>query len=65
MTFPHIYKVRVPGLRFIKWAYCDNLNFSMVGQRRVIGEKLVPEAYQCNMTFRSLTVEVANFMDKV
>ena len=64
MDFPYIYKVRLKGLRFIRWAYCDNLTFSMVGQRRLIGGKMVPEAFVCNMSFRSLTVEVANFMDQ-
>ena len=64
MDFPHIYKVRLKGLRFIRWAYCDNLTFSMVGQRRIVGGDMVPEAYICNMSFRSLTVEVANFMDE-
>lgn len=65
MTFPHIYKVQLKGLRFIKWAYCDNLSFSMVGQRRLIGSEIVPEAFICNMSFKSLTVEVANFLDQV
>tara|TARA_R100000951_G_scaffold81182_2_gene68938 strand:- start:19 stop:837 length:819 start_codon:yes stop_codon:yes gene_type:complete len=64
MNFPHVYSVKIPGLRFIKWAYCDNLSFSMVGQRREIGGKIVPEAYQCNMSFKSLTVEVSNFLGK-
>jgi hypothetical protein len=65
MNFPHIYKVKVPGLRFIRWAYCENLSFSMLGQRRLINKKMVPEAYMCSMSFKSLTVEVANFLDKI
>jgi len=65
MTFPHIYKVKLKGLRFMRWAYLDNLSFSMIGQRRLKGGKMVPEAYVCNMSFKSLTVEVANFMNKV
>jgi len=65
MDFPHIYKVHVKGLRFIRWAYLDNLSFSMVGQRRLVGKKMVPEAYICTMSFKSLTVEVANFIDQL
>ena len=65
MDFPHIYKVHVKGLRFIRWAYLDNLSFSMVGQRRLVGKKMVPEAYVCTMSFKSLTVEVANFIDQL
>ena len=65
MSFPHIYKIKVRGLRFMRWAYCDSLSFSMVGQRRLINKKMVPEAYICTMSFKSLTVEVANFMDKI
>jgi len=63
MDFPHIYKIKLKGLRFIRWAYCDSLSFSMVGQRRLIGGKMIPEGYICSMSFKSLTVEVANFMD--
>ena len=65
MDFPHIYKIHVKGLRFIRWAYLDNLSFSMVGQRRLVGKKMVPEAYVCTMSFKSLTVEVANFIDQL
>ena len=66
MSMPYIYKVNLKGLRFIRWAYLDSLSFSMVGQRRLIGEtNMVPEAYMCTMSFRSLTVEVANFMKNI
>jgi len=64
MSFPHIYEVRVPGLRFIKWAYLSDLSFGLLGTRRMKGGKILPEGYTCSMTFNSLTVEVANFMDQ-
>ncbi len=64
MTFPHIYRVNVKGLRYIRWAFCNNLSFSMVGQRRMVGGSIVPEAYFCSMSFKSLTVEVSNFLDE-
>ena len=65
LSFPAIYKIKVPGLRFIEWAYLQDLSFDLLGTRRVIGNETVPEAYNCSMTFKSLTVEVANFLDKV
>ena len=65
MTFPAIYNVEVPGLRYIEWASLDNLSFSMLGQRRLIDGVIQPEAYVVSMTFTSLTIEAANFMNLV
>tara|TARA_R110002020_G_scaffold36323_10_gene109013 strand:+ start:366 stop:1136 length:771 start_codon:yes stop_codon:yes gene_type:complete len=65
MSFPHVYQVKVPGLRFIKWAYLSDLSFGLLGTRRMIGGNIVPEGYTCSMTFNSLTVEVANFLDDI
>ena len=65
MTFPHLYEVHAPGLRFIKWAYLSDLSFGLLGTRRMIGENIVPEGYTCSMTFNSLTVETANFVDEM
>jgi len=65
MSFPAIYKIKVPGLRFIEWAYLQDLSFDLLGTRRKIGDEIVPEGFNCSMTFRSLTVEVANFLEKV
>lgn len=62
---PRIYQVKVPGQRFIKWAYCSQFDVSLLGTRRMIGEVLVPEGYQISMTFQSLTLEHAGFMDEV
>ena len=33
MTFPAIYHVEIPGLRYIEWASLDNFNVSLLGQR--------------------------------
>jgi len=69
MSFPHIYEVWAPGLRFIKWAYLSDLSFGLLGTRRMTGdwndgsEAVVPEGYTVSMTFNSLTVETANFVD--
>ena len=64
MTFPRIYEVHIPGLRFIKWAYLANAAFNLVGQRRLIDDKIVPEAYAISLVFNSLTIEAANFIEK-
>ena len=65
MTFPYIYNIKVPGQRYIEWAYVSSFNITLGGTRRVIGGKIVPEAYVCDFTFQSLTLEPANFMDEI
>ena len=65
MTYPAIYHIEVPGQRYIEWAYLENFNVGLLGTRRRIGRKVIPEAYSCNFSFRSLTIEAANFMDKI
>ena len=65
MTFPYIYNIKVPGLRYIEWAYVSSFNITLGGTRRLIGGKIVPEAYVCDFTFQSLTLEPSNFMDMI
>jgi len=65
MDFPAIYNLVVPGLRYIQWAYLENFEVSLLGNRRRIGSRVIPEAYVCNFTFRSLTVEPANFVEEI
>ena len=65
LTFPWIYKVKVPGVRYIEWAYLADLNVSFVGTRRKVGSKIIPEGYHITMSFKSLTIEPENFMDKI
>lgn len=65
MDPPRIFQVRVPGQRFIKWAYCSNFSVNFLGTKREIDGVVTPEAYQVDMAFTSLTVEAANFMDRV
>tara|TARA_R110001583_G_scaffold46172_7_gene145129 strand:- start:4435 stop:6285 length:1851 start_codon:yes stop_codon:yes gene_type:complete len=62
MTFPAIYHIEIPGLRYIEWAYLENFGISLIGARRRIGKNIIPEAYACNFQFRSLTIEAANFV---
>lgn len=65
MEPPRIYKVKIPGLRYIEWASCSNFSATMLGTKRQIGGKIVPEGYLINMTFTSLTIEVNNFMERM
>tara|TARA_R110000824_G_scaffold287854_2_gene475900 strand:+ start:7096 stop:8208 length:1113 start_codon:yes stop_codon:yes gene_type:complete len=65
ITFPAIYHVEVPGLRYIEWASLDNFNVSLLGQRRKINGVIIPEAYTISLSFTSLTIEAANFMKMV
>lgn len=70
MTFPAIYNIVVPGQRYIMWAYLEDFNVGLLGMRRRIrlpngGSRIVPEAYSCQFSFRSLTIEAANFIDEM
>lgn len=64
MEPPRIYEVRLSGIRYIRWASCSNFSVSLLGTRRVINGKIIPEGYLISMNFTSLTTEVSNFMDK-
>jgi hypothetical protein len=61
---PRIYEVRIPGYRFMKWAYCSSFSVNLLGNRRIIQGKIIPEGYQISMSFKSLTIEHAGFLDK-
>jgi hypothetical protein len=65
MEPPRIFKVKIPGLRYIEWASCSNFSVTMLGTKRQIRGKIVPEGYLINMTFTSLTIEVNNFMERM
>jgi hypothetical protein len=63
MTPPRIYEVTLKGWRYMRWAYCNSLNVSFLGARKMIGDKIVPEGYSISMSFTPLTIEPANFVD--
>jgi hypothetical protein len=65
MEPPRIYQVKIPGQRFIKWAYCSSFTSSMIGHKILIDGVVVPHGYMVSMSFTSLTTEVSNFMEKV
>jgi hypothetical protein len=45
--------------------HLEDFEVSLLGNRRRIGTRVIPEAYVCNFTFRSLTVEPANFVEEI
>lgn len=65
MRPPYIYNVQVPGLRYMEWAYCSSFDVRLLGTRRMINDKIIPEGYMINISLTSLTTEVSNFMDKI
>lgn len=65
MEPPRIYKVILSGIRYMRWASCSNFSVKLLGAKRMIDGKIIPEGYQIDMTFTSLTTEVSNFMDKI
>lgn len=59
---PKLYEVRVPGIRFIKYAYISPYSVDLLGTRRMVNGKIVPEAFMVNITVNSLTDESGNFL---
>lgn len=60
---PRIYKVLLKGHRLIRWAYCNNISVDMMGTKRLINNVIHPEAYKITLSFLSLTLEHAGFID--
>ena len=62
---PRIYKITIPGHRFIQWAWCTQFNVQFLGTKRMIDGDIVPEGYLISMVFQSLTLEHGGFMDQI
>ena len=65
MEPPRIYEVKLAGIRYMRWASCNSFSLQLLGAKRMIDGKIVPEGYLISMSFTSLTTEVSNFMDKI
>jgi hypothetical protein len=71
---PCIYRVLIPGVRFLLYASIQNVTIEYVGTRRrmpivhpATGETIdiaIPEAYNVEITINSLTTECGNFLLK-
>lgn len=62
---PRIYRITIKGHRFIRWASCASFSVTMLGARRLIDDVMVPEGYLVSMSFQSLTLEHAGFLNQV
>lgn len=62
MEPPYIYNIKIPGLRYMEWAFCNSMDVKLLGSRRIINDKIIPDGYYINLSFASLTTEVSNFM---
>jgi hypothetical protein len=51
-----IWEVTVPGYRKIRWASAD-VNVKLMGQRKIVDQKIIPEGYRVAITFKSLYTE--------
>jgi len=63
VTPPKLWSVIVPGYRAIRWASCG-VSVNMLGSRRYIDKKLVPEGYDVTLSFTPLYTEPSNFSEK-
>jgi hypothetical protein len=63
MDQPYLYEITLPGIRYIRWAFCGSFSVNLLGARRIIENKIIPDGYQINMSFTSLTTEVNNFIE--
>lgn len=59
---PCIYEVDVPGRCFYPYAFISSLNVNFVGTKRMIEDRIVPDAFKVTIQFKSLTTEVNNFL---
>lgn len=59
---PSVYEVKVPGKCFYPYAYISELSIDHVGTRRMIGKKIIPDAFSVKIQLKSLTSEVNNFL---
>lgn len=59
-TPARLWSVIIPGYRAIRWASCG-VSVELLGSRRYIGKKLIPEGYNVTLTFTPLYTEPSNF----
>ena len=70
-----VYRVYIPGTRYMHFAHISNLNVDFLGVRRTVRmpmptvaktpsqvSVIMPDAYKVSITFRSLTTDMGNLM---
>jgi hypothetical protein len=61
---PCIYEVLVPGRAFYPYCFVSKLQVSNVGNRRLINNEIVPDAFQIEITLTSLIKDANNLYEK-
>lgn len=70
-----IYRVHIPGIKYMHFAHMSNMNVEFMGVRRTVGipmptvsgtpnvvQVVMPDAYNVSITFKSLTTDMGNLM---
>ena len=61
---PCIYEVLIPGKAFFPYCFISDLRVLHVGTKRLIEGEIVPDAFEIQMTIKSLTTDANNFYEK-
>lgn len=61
---PCIYEVLIPGKAFFPYCFITDLRVLHVGTKRLIAGEIVPEAFEVQITIKSLTSDANNFYEK-
>ena len=61
---PCIYEVLIPGKAFFPYCFITDLRVLHVGTKRLIEGEIVPEAFELQITIKSLVSDTSNFYEK-
>ena len=61
---PCIYEVFVPGKAFFPYCFVSSLKISNVGNRRLINNEIVPDAFQIDISLTSLIKDASNLYER-
>lgn len=61
---PCIYEVLIPGKAFFPYCFISDLRVLHVGTKRLIQGEIVPDAFEVQITIKSLTTDANNFYEK-
>jgi hypothetical protein len=61
---PCIYEVLIPGKAFFPYCFITDLRVLHVGTKRLMDGEIVPDAFEVQITIKSLTTDANNFYEK-
>ena len=61
---PCIYEVLIPGKAFFPYCYISDLRVLHIGTKRLMNGEIVPDAFEVQITIKSLTSDANNFYEK-